>query len=367
MPYIARCVLAAALVLSMNADRRGDEPEPGRRAPAFLLLHDAFGDNPCPTPAFLRDHREYLETLPFDGIVVYLRRPDRSDNLTMSVLTRTPLGPAVIAGVLAPLHGISFTTLTRKFALVIAGDPPDVFDDWSVPTRNLGDLARAVGEAGWTGICFDNENYFSSWADYPEGVRYPTKSLREYREQAQVRGREAMEAMVDGFPDITVLSFHGPYVSDPRAPAPLFPQWQSANELLGPFFCGLVEGAGSRAACVDGGELYRLRTEDEFRESYRWRKHAIASSGTGDSIVPESLRSTWPERVQVGFGVYDRPFGGIDMNPAVLRRTLARALRQTDGYVWLYVEGAGFLRPAGAGGADEPWRDAVRLGKEDAR
>ena len=52
---------------------------------------------------------------------------------------------------------------------------------------------------------------------------------------------------------------------------------QATNQLLGPLFCGFLEGAGQRATCVDGGKLYHLRAPKEFQDSYEWRKSSIAS------------------------------------------------------------------------------------------
>jgi hypothetical protein len=344
---------AAALLLLLPGG-------PGESRSTFLLLHDWFGDSPAATPALLRERRAFLETLPFDGVAVYVRTPDLSLNVTAAVLGREAVPYASMARALAPLRGVEFRNLRHNFAAVVGGTPPDFFDDWTPVVRNFGNLARAAREAGLVGIAFDNESYGAPWADYPEGVAYPRRSLDEYRAQARARGRRVMEAVVAEFPEAVVLSFHGPYVSEPKAPAPLFPAWQGSNELLGPFFAGFVEGAGRAAACVDGGELYHLRSEEEFRGSYEWRKRSIAGAAVDSPNLPPAVRRAWAERVSVAFGVYDRPFGGRDMDPDVLRATLSRALRHADRYVWLYPEGRTFLAPPEGGGAAPPWVSAVR-------
>ena len=169
-----------------------------------------------------------------------------------------------------------------------------------------------------------------------------------------------MAAATAEYPSITVLLLHGPYVSEPRAPEPLFPAWHAANELAGPFFAGFVEGAGPRATVVDGGELYHLREADDFRRSLRWRKHDIVGGAVDSASVPPALRAAWPSRVSIGFGVYDRPFGGRTMDPEILEKTLRAALAHADRYVWLYVEGPTFLSPPEQGGATSAWVDAVR-------
>jgi len=360
----------AAMILLVSACLPGpgapSAPPSRDGAPRRLLLYDWFGSSPCPTPAFIRANRAYLESLPFDGVVVCLRNPDLSDNVSVSTMTNRPVGHDAFARVLEPMRGLPFKSLTRNFAGVLSNRPPDFFNDWSIVIRNFADLAQAVREAGLEGIFFDNTNYFSKWADHPEGVEHPTRSLRDYQEQARFRGRQVMEAMTARFPDVVVISVHGPYVSEPKAPAPLFPQWQDAHDLAGAFFCGMAEGAGKRASCVDGGELFALRTAEEFRDSYAWRKIGIASEKVKCAFLPPGLGRAWPDRIDVAFGVSDRPFQDRDMTPDRLRSTLAHALRQSDRYVWLRVEGPTFLRPEKEGGKTDEWVGAVRGAKAEA-
>jgi hypothetical protein len=319
------------------------------------------------TPAFIREHREFLDASPFDGLAVYLRTPDHRLNVTATVLSATAVSYGEVVDVLDPLRGVDLKYLTQNFAAVVGGAPPDFMEDWSIPVRNFANLARAAREVGFKGIYVDNETYEAPWGDYPDGVLHRGRSLWEYQDQARRRGRQTMEAMVAEFPDISVILLHGPYISEPGAPSPLFPRWQSKNELLGPFFAGFVEGAGPGATVVDGGELYHLRTGEQFRRSYEWRKRAMPSPELDCAFLPAAIRVEWSHRVTLGFGVYDRPFQGAPMNPEVLAATLAGALRRTDRYVWLYVEGPTFLSPPGEGGASADWVEAVRRGRREAR
>jgi hypothetical protein len=295
-----------------------------------------------------------LDSLPFDGIVTYVRSADLSVNVSASVLGTARLKPEDVASCLAPLKNIGFSNLTENFAAVLGGRPPDFMGDWSAPVANFALLAKAAKEAGLRGIYFDNETYSAPWGDYPSGVLHPDIELEPYQDKARLRGFEVMQAMVKEFPDIVVIVLHGPYISEPRAPSPLFPQWQRRNELLGPFFAGFVEGAGPRSTVVDGGEIYHLRAEREFKDSVAWRRDELPAG------LPSNVRARWKERVRFGFGVYDRPFQGRAMNPEILASTLSRALRWSDGYVWLYIEGPTFLKPESKGGAPSAWIDAVR-------
>jgi len=355
---LAAILLLGGAAASGEGTRRKTEP--------LLLLHDWFGTSPAATPAFVRDHLEFLESRPFDGLALYLRTPDLKINVTSRVLSTSRLTLEEIQEVLRPLASIRFRSLLHNFAAVLSTNPPDVFDDWEGVVQNFGRLARAAREAGLEGVYLDNENYGTRWTDYPSGAAYPSKSLQEYQDQARLRGRQVMEAMTACYPDLTVIVLHGPYLSEPKAPHPLFPSWERANRLQGPFFAGLVEGAAPASRCVDGGELYDLRSAEDFQRSYDWRKSELPSERVNCAYLPPTVRSRWASTVEIAFGLYDRPFRGVPMDPPTLRSCVTRALRRTDRYVWLYVEGATFLRPADRGGAPEEWVDAVRQGRADA-
>lgn len=335
--------------------------------PAKVINCGWFG-NTIPTPSFVGANWAFLETQPFDGQVLYLRTPDLSVNATIGVMKAIPMTYATIMNVLAPVAGRTSATMTDNFALVQGSSPPDFFDDWSIPVQNWANLARACKDSGLKGIVFDNEQYQAPWGDYGSHLKYySTKSFSQYEAQARLRGKQVMEAAVAQFPEIAVLTLHGPYVSEPDAPPALqFPQWQSGNELLGPFFAGHVEGMGPSSKVVDGGELYSLRTEPEFEASADWRRYDLPSEAVNCTFIPSSLRPLWPNRCTMSFGVYDLPFWGVAMNPTVLRPTLANAIRQSDHYVWFYPEAYTYLLPSGSGGAPSAWVDAIRLGKQDA-
>lgn len=357
--------LALAMVvlgLSAAGPVEGAPPAAPQSHSASLIYAGWFG-NTIPTPAFIRANKAFLETQPFHGIVAYLRDDSTGTNVTTRVMTGTAISQATIASVLAPMKGLAWTALQKNFGLVQGSSPPDVFDDWSVTVQNFANCAAALKDAGFVGICFDNEQYSAPWGDYPSGAKYyTTRTLNDYRAQMRLRGKQVMEAMVAVFPEIAIITLHGPSVSEPNAPAALeFPQWQSGNELLGPYYAGFMEGVGSSPALnVDGGELYTLRTASQFLASYNWRKYDEPSAAVNSPFIPASLRPVWPQKISISYGVYDRPFGGASMTPSILTTTLINALRQADHYVWFYTEGGTFLRPSNAGGASVDWVNAVK-------
>jgi hypothetical protein len=353
-------VAAAASLLAPVAPRRADALSPA--APAVSLIYAGWYGNTIPTPAFIRDHRTFLETQPFQGLVAYLRNDATGQNATVGVMGGGLISPSTLTDILSPMKGLPFTTLVDNFGLVQGTTPPDFFDDWNNVIQNFGNLAAALKDAGFRGVCFDNEQYAAPWGDYPAGAHYSgSKSLADYQAQARLRGSQVMQAMVAQFPDIAVITLHGPYISELSAPPSLgFPQWQSGNNLLGAFFAGFVDGAGNTGVPVDGGELYTLRSDSDFANSYTWRKYTLPSDAVNCPFIPPSLRPVWPGRVSISFGVYDLPFGGAPMNPTILSSTLTNALRHADRYVWFYTESTTFLLPPSSGGAGGDMLAAVR-------
>ncbi len=361
MGRLAAILLGGVFLLQATAGVQAAAPA----RTAHLIYAGWFGST-IPTPAYVAEHKAFLESQPFDGLIVYLRNDATGLNATTSVMSANPLSAAGMTTLLAPMQGQVFTTLRENFGLVQGATPPDFFDDWTVTVQNFATVAKSLMDAGLKGIVFDNEQYSKPWGNYPLGVRYPNRTLAEYQVQARLRGNQVMAAMVAQFPSVEVMTLHGPYISEPQAPASLFPSWWTQNQLLGPFFSGCMEGSGSTSINIDGGELYNLRSPADFLSSYNWRKFTLPSDAVNCSFIPPALRPSWPGRSSISFGVYDYPFGGAAMNPTILRPTVTNALLQADKYVWLYIEGPSFLLPSSQGGADIATVDAVRQGRIDA-
>ena len=330
---------------------------------AKLILHQQTQVPPRRTsPAFVARNVDYIETLPFDGITVDIPASFslmRGEPITYSEMYDDGLEPLTHA----------FKRMHHNFVMVYIDYPGDAFDDraWSITVENFRNLARAVRDAGLTGIFLDNEAYNRQWTDYPEDYDNPTHSLAEYQDQVHLRGQQIMEAMVAEYPEIELLVFHGPYLSEPKTP--LYVRMNQAgasfeHELHGPFFVGFLDGLGDRAKLIDGGEVYQYRTASDFRKSYEWRKWGMPSEATDSAIIPEHLREIWPEDVSISFGVYTKPFAHTPMDPEILQVTLEHALRQADDYVWLYTEDLNWMAP---GGMPTTWSDPIGRAVERVR
>jgi len=336
-----------------------------------LLLHD-FMRGPTPIPQWIADNKVFHEDTPFDGLAVYMRKPDLSMHMSDLVMRNSATPLTDIASVLAPIAGQNFTHLTNNMGLVFAHKPTDFFNDWSIPIQNFANLAKALKDAGLKGIMFDNEQY-ECWASYPACVDFAgTHTLAQYQAQATLRGKQIMQAMVAQFPDIVVVTFHGPETSEPTSPSVGSTSGNNSlyfggNELLGPFFVGFMEGAAGIAATVaDGGELYCLRTPTDFQTVYDWNKTTLP---TVASFIPSPDRAGWSSEISIGYGLYDAlncgGTGGLT-TPTVMQQITTNSLSRADQYVWLYTENTTFLLPPGSGGASSAIVAAVANGKAAA-
>ncbi len=321
---------------------------PGKAAPWLINAQQADLRS---RPESVRDHFAHIESLPFDGMTI----TSASGSVLMNGTARSY---AEISRDFAPLNGLTFTRMKHNFALVNVDHPADFFGDWSVTIENFRMFARVLREKGIEGIFFDNEEYAGALFNYPEDCSDLSKSLDEYREQARLRGRQIARAISDEFPDLVFVALHGPYSSFSDTPDEVRrgqTAWE-VEEMRGPFSTGIIEGLDSLARFVDGGEIYGYRTTEDFQVSYDYRKMGIAATAAACPYISKSLRLVWPQKVGISFGVFNFPFAGEPMDPAILRTTLEHALRRCDDFVWLYCEELNWNAP---GEFAQTWMDAV--------
>jgi hypothetical protein len=328
-----------------------------RNSPVLLIKHGWD----IPSAQFVHDHVAEMEQMPFDGVIVTF-------DYASHVQSQTPVSYEQFRSALAPVRNTTFTTMSHNFVIVYTTPAGSFFDDYSAPVDNFRRLARAAREAGLEGIVFDNEAYFGNVWDWPDAC--PNHSLEECNDQARARGREVMQAMIDEWPDIVMMVLTGPWRSEPRT-ANAFARRiadnnvADHNELLGPFFIGMVEAANNTdALVVDGGQIYTLRTAEQFEIAYHWQHDGMAEQS---SFIPDDLRSAYPGLISASFGIYDRPWLRQPMNAAIWGETIELALRRADNYVWAYTEAYDWW---GTGWPEDPvpqsWVDATVQARANA-
>ena len=353
--FIFGIIVLASSCSDLDPDNN-DLPENPKKLP-LLVLAQHPGDMTT-MPASIAENIAHIESLPFDGIFI------KSDAGWLAMGGKA-LNWVDVSSEFAPLKG-AFKKLKNNFLMIFVDFPGDLWEAeeaWKITAKNFALMARIAKELGCKGIVYDNEEYKTRWHSYNynyNNTNNPAYNRKEHASQTTLRGKQVMEAMVEVFPEIEVLVYHGPYLSEPRTPSAFslnqMPDWLY-HELLGPFFVGLVQGCGEKSNVIDGGELYQYRTKEHFEVSYQWRKYDIASEETKSWMIPQETRSKWSNNVQIAFAVYHHQSSSrFPMNPEIMEPTLINAMQSTDKYVWYYTEVDNWLIP---GKMPEEWRQAV--------
>jgi hypothetical protein len=292
-------------------------------------------------PAYVAAHVAWIETRPFDGMVIneYLGRNVFALDVTYAEATQK----------LAPVIGI-FKKFTANFMKIdFEGAVPALNDDagWARALASVTNYAQAVHDAGFKGIFFENENDGMPYWMYADqltlaGQTQASWPLDQAVLTARARGRALMQALEAGFPGIVVIIAHGPQEGC-TAWDQAESEWGSDAYLRGGFAAGMIEGAATGVA-VDGGEAYDYRTAQDFGFAREWRRSTIATP----SICPfmdTALAGVWPEKVNISFSTFDKERANKVTNTwtpitdtAQYQSTLTNALNAADIYVWHYTE-----------------------------
>jgi len=363
--------------------------------PVLIVFTSTHND-----PSYIAQHREWIESRPFDGLVIndYLGRNLLNTQLKRDTPNALDAGTGAVtydaaAKGLSPVRGV-FKKFRHNFSKVnfsLIGPPPLLSDEagWKVARASAANYAKAVADTGLAGIFFDNESYLhpplsGKKADYwlyedqiglagqsPSAVPLATAVAL-----ARQRGRELMQAFTSGYPAITVIVAHGPQEGCNAWKAASGGHFAMDHYLIGAFVAGMAEGTSGAATLVDGGEDYDLRTARDFSAAREWRKGTaaggITSLGPGKCpFMDAALAANWQGKVSIGFTLFDKQRASLtttNWTPITdvggFRTTLTNALRATDRYVWLYTEWQDWW------GNDmedrlQPWIQAIGAARED--
>jgi hypothetical protein len=311
---------------------------------------------------FILPNAEYIRSLPFDGITV---------NIPASWSWMSPGVTITRAEVREWLQPLTAFNQGMQNHLLMETDVPGLLTDdaaWARAAANLRAIAIEARAAGFTGILIDNEEYATPWDNFPE--EHPPEvaalGLAAAQELATLRGRQMAEALASVFPEADVAFAHGPYVSaDGGALQPgaigLQVGGAEQQELAGPYITGFAEGLAPGQRLIDAGELYALRTDAEFTDSFAWRDGALA--GLMPWQIEPALRADWSARIDQGHMVYTGTFPqGYAQTPQSLVFTLANAFAHSEGALYLYHEHQerDWLSP---GPENRRWTEAVEAAR----
>lgn len=282
-----------------------------------------------PYPDWVASRVATMDAMPFDGFVM-------TTKLSGSVQSQTALSRAAFDAELAPYKKSTFKNLTKNFVLIRTTPAGSWFGDHTTPANNFGVVAASARDAGLHGIVFDNEAYSGPVFNDTYCAGNP---IAECRDRVRAVGKQTMAAMIAAWPNVVVLVFLGPYISEPKT-ATFFSGYfpyndvSAANRTLTSFIVGMVEATvGTSARVVDGGEIYTQRTPAQFERSYLWQKSELAKES---ALFPKTL--DYPAAISVSFGVYDQPWLGAAMSETIVEPTIINAMKRADRYVWFYTE-----------------------------
>jgi hypothetical protein len=313
--------------------------------PARKLIEFGWDE---PSTSFLRGHLAALERTPFDGCVFHVdahTAQGASASLTWQGWGRRAFAADELKAARGDLEAVAgAATRLRDNFLRFNTTPADLdwFDDYLAVIANAR-LAAGLARAGHCrGILMDTEQYEGKLFDYRKQRDAQRRPWSEYAAQARRRGREVMDALQEGYPDLTVFLTFGdslPWKQTERGQKPLA---ECSYGLLAPFLDGLIEAARGRTRIVDGHELsYGYRNASAFIDARR----AI----TRDAATLAADRAAYQRVVSAGFGLwldYDWRKKGWNaqdpgknyFSPAGFETALRAALEQSDEYVWIYTE-----------------------------
>lgn len=278
---------------------------------------------------------------PFDGVVF-------SGGATTRVFGTADLSATDIADLMQVHADANFTRPMHNYFIMYV-DSFGGFDDEAAVSRlvaNARAFAQGAGDAGFEGILFDNEVYDGDPWTYSSGACDNAQTTFEACGEAAFNaGRRMMSAMIEVWPEARFMPLFGIWLDDPRT-APHIQSfawagdWDDPDDVDGNFLAGVFAATvGTNARYVDGGELYGLRTQDEFRQAAEWTTAGVAED---NQFIPAEFRAAYADTAMAGFGLYDGRDGLFasqvgNVTPSIYRDMLLAARPEAD-VIWVYTE-----------------------------
>lgn len=346
-------------------------------------LYTVYGEETAITPGFIARHPEFVDSYPFDGIVMpaslssewveslgltKMGMPWRPAFLNELLWNSIRIPDKAVEQTLADLKSMRRGSLTDNFLICGMVDgarglkTPDLTDDddWAIIEHNAQLVGRVCREGRLKGIWLDTEQYgYYRWRtesgmpefdpDKPQGLHFPLG--KETPDVLRHRGSQWIKAIQSEFPEVIIVTTFA-----------WSPDSNSYGPLTGviPFLDGVLAGIEPPARIVHGhentfyfghakGTTHTYATENGFpgdRNRYASARSDIRG-WRSLSDDPEKYDSF----VQVGMAAWveDHPWNLPDGWPsggkASLWSNLSLALAYTDEYVWVWSEHTKYGQP----------------------
>lgn len=299
-----------------------------------------------PSPVQVRDRILAMEKLPFDGVVLNLfadghqdrtKKVDRQASFTSRDWGNKTLRREDFSESIAALKGTEFGRFTDDFlTLDVTPGNVDWFDDdaFANVVANARLLASVCKETHMRGIMFDTEAYDQQLFNYARQKNAATHSLAEYQQQAGRRGGQIMRAINAEYPGIRIIVTLAYSVGQGET---------DKYGLLPALLDGMLEAADEKTILYDGWESsYNYLTEKQFAAA----RKIIRQQSLQWSAVPDAMRQHW----RASFGLWidygeqavwnQQDFSKNFFSPQQFGNSVAEAMRNSDGYVWIYTHHA---------------------------
>lgn len=288
-------------------------------------------------------HPEFVQEInnsPYDGLVFNARKASWSFT-----------GEEILLGTfekeLSQLKKTKFSRPMQNFLVMHVNEVKGGFGGPNHKTfvENMRRLGKAAGKSNLAGIVFDNEVYRRDcwkWTDDPNGNARGL-SRKEYGQEAYKAGYEMMQAILEGWPDVKVISFFGIWLHDPEAWKEIKKfaranDWSNPNKVTGEFLAGMFSAIHeTKAEFIDGGEIYGILKSENFKKAAKYLRHELPKTSP---FLPDELRKGYEKEVKIAFGLYDFRdgiFGIPPRTPEQWANTIKAAQPHAD-YIWLYTE-----------------------------
>jgi hypothetical protein len=306
-----------------------------------------------PTTIYVKNHIREMEQLPFDGLVLDLKRDENKraleNRFAWNVWTLTPTNLEDFQDSYKALKETEFRRFTDNFLRfnVTPGDV-DWFDqEFSKVVANAAVAAKIVKSCKMKGILLDVEQYQGKIFDYTSRPQKTKFSLADYQKQVEQCGRQFIQGINEVCPDMTIFLTYGYNLADR-------PLAHTGYELLPSFLDGILEAASSNTVVVDGWEFsYGSRTEEQFKKGrdkiYKDIKARTALGGAARRHYRCGF-GLWVDNTGLWFedGLWGKNRivwheDKVDKNyftPKQFEDSLRFAIKHSDGYVWIYSEKA---------------------------
>lgn len=332
---------------------------------AHLLLRFGAGRENATDADYIAEHwRRMQQQAPFlDGITV-ITRGDNGIDLTDRLITDSPVDTYPLTQTTQKIRlgtdgWRQHRTFTDNFIL-LRSTPPAAYsnftswsDDrfWGQVNLNARRMARFAKESGLKGFLLDPEQYQGHFAIWSCPRMAPRDSLDPgvvcgasssvhpyYVDKVRRRGQAFMEAILDGYPDITIMTTFGHS----------FVHFEGDVSLYAGFVDGMLLAIEARGARPfhDGIEVYNRPLEPEglYREAMgdlTLETGDVAEWGAG--WYYSSVRPVQQQRELGSLPYWLDPHINYGFDTSVVKEGVRRALKTSDRYTWLYSERTSFF------------------------